>query len=355
MALLNITSPHAHGPLSTSQIMLLVIYATLPGVFTLAYFFGVGVFFNLLIASVSALAFEAAVLKLRKRPIGFYLRDYSALVTAFLLALSLPPYCPWWLIVVGSFCAIVLAKQLYGGMGLNPFNPAMVAYVILLVSFPIPMTQWATPVTVTDTHQTLSIIDAVHKIFFGQQIDGYSSATVLDVMKQNSSLALDELYKKEPLLNNGRFASAGWEWVNIAFLVGGLFLLYKKIFTWHAPISMLIALALMAVIFYDNGSSHSGGSPLYHLLSGATMLGAFFIVTDPVTSAVSKKGRIIYGAAIGVLIYVIRVWGKGYPDGVAFAVLFLNFAAPFIDYYTTPRTYGHNKARVIIAKDKADK
>ncbi|GGY68884.1 electron transport complex subunit D [Cellvibrio zantedeschiae] len=354
MALLNITSPHTHGPLSTAQIMRLVIYALVPGILTLAYFFGSGVFLNLIIASLSCLGFEAAILKLRSRPIGFYLRDYSALVTAFLLAVSLPPYCPWWLVVTGSFCAIVLAKQLYGGMGLNPFNPAMVAYVILLVSFPIPMTQWATPATL-DGAQAVSISEALGKIFIGQQVDGYASATVLDVMKQNSAFALEEIYKKEPLFKNGYFASAGWEWVNIAFLIGGLFLLYKKIFTWHAPISMLIALTLMAIIFYDNGSSHSGGSPVFHLLSGATMLGAFFIVTDPVTSAVSKKGRIIYGAAIGVLIYVIRVWGKGYPDGVAFAVLFLNFAAPFIDYYTTPRTYGHKKARVVIAKDSEEK
>jgi len=354
MALLNVSSPHTHGHLSTSQVMQLVIYATLPGAFTLAYFFGIGVFFNLLIASVSALAFEAAVLKLRKRPVGFYLRDYSALVTAFLLALSLPPYCPWWLIVVGSFCAIVLAKQLYGGMGMNPFNPAMVAYVVLLVSFPLPMTQWATPSNIDGTH-IVSVTETLNKIFFAQPIDGYSSATILDAMKQNSSLALEEFYKKEPLLRKGYLASAGWEWVNIAFLAGGLFLLYRKVFTWHAPVSMLIALALMAVIFYDNGSSNSGGSPIFHLLSGATMLGAFFIVTDPVTSAVSKKGQIMYGAAIGVLIYVIRVWGKGFPDGVAFAVLFLNFAAPFIDYYTTPRTYGHAKARIVIAKDKETK
>lgn len=351
MALLNITSPHAHGPLKTSQVMRLVIYATLPGAFTLAYLFGVGIFFNLAIASISSLAFEAAVLKLRNRPVGFYLRDCSALVTAFLLALALPPYCPWWLVIIGSFCAIVLAKQLYGGMGLNPFNPAMVAYVILLVSFPVPMTQWATPINIEGTH-LVSVTEAFHKIFFGDSIDGYASATVLDLMKQNSSLTLDELYKKESLFQHGILASAGMEWVNVAFLLGGLFLLYKKIFTWHAPISMLIALSLMAAIFYDNGSSHSGGSPMYHLLSGATMLGAFFIVTDPVTSAVSKKGRIIYGAAIGALIYVIRVWGKGYPDGVAFAVLFLNFAAPFIDYYTTPRTYGHSKPRVVIAKEK---
>lgn len=351
MALLHITSPHAHGGLSTSHVMRMVIYATMPGAFTLAYFFGPGIFFNLAIASMSCLGFEALVIKLRNRPVMFYLRDYSALVTAILLGLSLPPYCPWWLVVVGSFCAIVLAKQLYGGMGLNPFNPAMVAYVILLVSFPIPMTQWATPINIESGH-TLSVIDAVNKIFFATQIDGYSSATILDVMKQNSSLVMDDLYQKEPLLKGGIFASAGWEWVNIAFLIGGLFLLYKRIFTWHAPISMLIALALMAIFFYDGGSSNSGGSPLYHLLSGATMLGAFFIVTDPVTSAVSKKGHIIYGAAIGVLIYVIRVWGKGYPDGVAFAVLLLNFTAPFIDYYTTPRTYGHNKARSALDKEK---
>lgn len=353
MALLNITSPHTHGALSTAQIMRLVIYALVPGICMLAYFFGAGVFFNLVIASVSCLGFEAAILKLRNRPIGFYLRDYSALVTAFLLAISLPPYCPWWLLVVGSFCAIVLAKQLYGGMGLNPFNPAMVAYVILLISFPIPMTQWATPATLDGAH-ALSISEAFNKIFFGQSIDGYASATVLDVMKQNSALALEEVYVKEPLLKNGYFASAGWEWVNIAFLMGGLFLLYKRIFTWHAPISMLAALVLMAIVFYDNGSSNSGGSPVFHLLSGATMLGAFFIVTDPVTSAVSKKGRMIYGAAIGILIYVIRVWGKGYPDGVAFAVLFLNFAAPFIDYYTTPRTYGHKKSRIVISKDTGE-
>ncbi|RYD76559.1 MAG: RnfABCDGE type electron transport complex subunit D [Sphingobacteriales bacterium] len=249
MALLNITSPHTHGPLNTSQIMRLVIYATLPGALTLSYFFGAGVFFNLLIASISCLMFEAGVLKLRNRSIGFYLRDCSALVTAFLLALSLPPYCPWWLVVTGSFCAIVLAKQLYGGMGLNPFNPAMVAYVILLVSFPIPMTQWTIPVNVNGAH-VLTLSDMLHKIFVGQQIDGYASATVLDVMKQNSSLALEEIYQKEPLLKNGYFASAGWEWVNIAFLIGGLFLLYKKIFTWHAPVSMLLALTLMATMFY---------------------------------------------------------------------------------------------------------
>jgi Na+-translocating ferredoxin:NAD+ oxidoreductase subunit D len=347
MALLNITSPHTHAPLSTGQVMRLVIYATVPGLLTLTYFFGIGVLINVILASASCLGFEALIIKLRQRSVLFYLNDYSALVTAFLLGLSLPSYCPWWLVVAGSFCAIVLAKQLYGGMGLNPFNPAMVAYVILLVSFPVHMTQWPTPANLDPVH-VMSIADTFNKIFFGVQIDGYSSATALDIMKQNSSLVLTELYKEKPVFSGGVFASAGWEWVNIAFLAGGIFLLYKKIFTWHAPISLLIALAFMAIIFYDSGSSSSGGSAVFHLFTGATMFGAFFIVTDPVTSTVSNKGRIVYGAAIGILIYVIRVWGKGYPDGVAFAVLFLNFAAPFIDYYTIPRTYGHTKARSAI-------
>jgi Na+-translocating ferredoxin:NAD+ oxidoreductase subunit D len=346
MALINITSPHARGAMSTGELMRLVIYATLPGIVALTYFFGVGVLINLVLACVSCVAFEALVMKLRHRPVNFYLKDCSALVTAVLLAVSLPPYCPWWLIVAGSFCAIVLAKQLYGGMGFNPFNPAMVAYVLLLISFPLQMTTWATPSPMLVDGQSLpGFVAALEKVFFGTQIDGYASATVLDLMKQNSSLVLDELYAKEPAFNTGVWAGAGWEWVNLGFLIGGLFLLYKKVFTWHAPISMLLSLTVVSTIFYDAGSSQSSGSPLFHLFSGATMLAAFFIVTDPVSSAVSVRGRIIYGALIGLVIYVIRAWGTGYPDGVGFAVLLLNFAAPFIDYYTTPRTYGHSKPR----------
>jgi len=346
MALLNITSPHTQGANRTGQLMRLVVYATFPGIAALTYFFGVGVLINVLLASLSCMALEALVMKLRARPVAFYLKDCSALVTGVLLGVSLPPYCPWWLVVSGALCAIVLAKQLYGGMGFNPFNPAMVAYVLLLISFPVQMTQWAMPSPMLGDGQTTpSLVAALDQIFFGTQLDGYASATVLDLMKQNSGLLLSDLYQQQPALATGLWAGAGWEWVNIGFLIGGLFLLYKKAFSWHAPICMLAALGLMAAIFYDSGSSDSAGSPLFHLFSGATMLGAFFIVTDPVSSAVSQRGRMIYGALIGVLIYVIRAWGTGYPDGVAFAVLLLNFAAPFIDYYTTPRTYGHSKPR----------
>lgn len=351
MALINITSPHTRGALSTGELMRLVIYATFPGIAVLAWFFGPGVLINLVLACLSCVGFEALIVKLRNRPVNFYLKDCSALVTAILLAVSLPPYCPWWLVVAGSFVAIVLAKQLYGGMGFNPFNPAMVAYVLLLISFPLQMTAWPTPSPLLPEGQNLpSLLASIQQVFGGEKIDAYASATVLDIMKQNSGLVLDELYKQSPQLNQGYLAGAGWEWVNLAFLVGGLFLLYKKVFTWHAPISMLTAMILMSTIFYDAGSSQSSGSPLFHLFSGATMLGAFFIATDPVSSAVSTKGRIIYGALIGLVTYVIRTWGTGYPDGVGFAVLLLNFAAPFIDYYTTPRTYGHAKPRKATAK-----
>jgi electron transport complex protein RnfD len=174
-------------------------------------------------------------------------------------------------------------------------------------------------------------------------LDGYTGATPLDIVKQNTGLTIQGLYLENTMFNSGRFAGAGWEWINLAFLVGGIYLLYKKIFTWHAPLAMLAALTVLSAVFYDGGSSSSPGSPMFHLLSGATMFGAFFIVTDPVSSAVSTRGRLIYGAGIGALVYIIRAWGN-YPDAVAFAVLLMNFAAPFIDYYTLPRTYGHSKA-----------
>lgn len=348
MALLKVTSPHAHRQTDTGYIMRLVIIATLPGMLTLAGFFGIGVIHNVLLACITCALLEAAVMKVRSRPVGFYLRDYSALVTGVLLGLALPPYCPWWLVIVGCVCAIILAKQLYGGMGFNPFNPAMVGYVILLISFPVEMTQWAAP-SGTGAY-TPGLLESLQKIWLGIPVDGYTAATPLDAMKQNTGLLIKDLYAGDPTLSAGYFAGAGWEWANIAFLAGGIFLLIKRVFTWHAPVSMLLSLTLMATIFYDSGSSGSG-SPLFHLLSGATMLGAFFIVTDPVSSAVSNKGRLIYGAAIGVLIYAIRTWGN-YPDAVAFAVLLLNFAAPFIDYYTVPRTYGHAKPKRATGKGK---
>ena len=167
-------------------------------------------------------------------------------------------------------------------------------------------------------------------------------ATPLDVLRQNQGLLMADLQAQKPQF--GRWAGVGWEWINLAFLAGGLWLLFKRVFTWHAPVGLLAALGLCAAIGFDSGSSESGGSPLLHWLSGATMFGAFFIITDPVSSAVSNRGRLIFGALIGVLIYLIRVHGN-YPDAVAFAVLILNFAAPLIDQYTQPAVYGSNPVK----------
>jgi electron transport complex protein RnfD len=356
MALLKLTSPHAHTAQSTADVMKLVLLATIPGLVTLTVFFGWGALINVLITSSVALICEAAIVRLRKRPVMFYLKDNSALVTAVLLGLALPPLAPWWIPVVGTFFAIAIAKHLYGGLGYNPFNPAMVGYVVLLISFPVQMTAWPAPaplypadIEVPGLWQSLQIVLPFLGSEASSAIDAFTAATPLDTFKHNSGYLVEQLYKKDPLFSQGNWAGIGWEWVNCAFLAGGCFLLYRRVFTWHAPVAMLVSLALCAVLFYDGGSSTSHGSPILHLLSGATMLGAFFIVTDPVTSATSNRGRLIYGALIGVLIFIIRSWGN-YPDAVAFAVLLMNFAAPLIDNYTLPRTYGHKKPRKATEK-----
>lgn len=337
MTLIRISSPHAHGSDSTASVMRRVLIATVPGVIALTWFFGFGTLVNIIWASLVAVACEALALTLRRKPLGFYLQDYSALVTATLLGIALPPYAPWWLIAIGVASAILMAKHLYGGLGYNPFNPAMVGYVVLLISFPVQMTAWAPP---RGLGETPGLLQALQACFIPAQYDAVTMATPLDIVRQNNSLLLEDLWR-DPLF--GRWAGIGWEWVNLAFLAGGLWLLYRRVFSWHAPVAMLASLGLMAALFYDGGSSASGGSPLFHLLSGATMFGAFFIVTDPVSSAVSVRGRLIFGALVGTLVYLIRAWGN-YPDAVAFAILVANFSAPFIDHYSQPRSYGHSKS-----------
>ncbi len=344
MSLMRMTSPHAHNTQSTGDVMRLVILATIPGVLALTLAFGWGTLVNILLASIFGLGLEALALMFRKRPIKFYLNDYTALVTAVLLAIALPPYASWWLILTGMLFSIIVAKHLYGGMGYNPFNPAMVGYVVLLISFPVQMTSWAAPIALLPEGASVPgpIDTLLISLGFMQlpAIDGFTMATPLDLLRQNNALMVEDL--KQQYTQFGRWGGLGWEWASLGFLAGGLFLLYKKIYTWHAPVSMLASLFLISVIFYDGGSSDSIGSPIMQLLAGASMFGAWFIVTDPVSSAVSNKGRIIFGAGVGILIFLIRKWGN-YPDAVAFAVLLMNFSAPFIDHYTQPKTYGHNK------------
>lgn len=344
------SSPHARRSRSTAQVMLWVMIATLPGLAVQTAYFGWGNLINVVLCILVAMGSEALVLALRKRPVGFYLKDNTAAVTGLLLGLALPPLAPWWVSVVAVVAAIVMAKQLYGGLGSNPFNPAMVGYALVLVSFPVAMTtNWAAPAGLWQSAPDLGA--TLHSIFAGGQtaIDGYTMATPLDVYKHEIGSHVAAEVWQNPTFGTG--VARGWEWVNAAFLLGGIGLVALRIITWHIPVSVLGALAVMSLAL---GSNPDVTAPLsLHLLAGATMLGAFFIATDPVSAATSHQGKLIYGAGIGVLLYLIRTWGN-YPDAVAFAVLLMNFAAPFIDHYTQPRTYGHRKARRGIASKGAD-
>lgn len=327
-----------------TTIMLRVVAAMLPGIAAFIWFFGWGVLVNILLATVTALACEAIMLALRNRPLWPFLSDGSAVVTAFLIALSLPPLTPWWIPVTGTAFAIVIAKQLFGGLGYNPFNPAMVGYAMLLISFPLEMTMWMQPLTVSDYQPGL--IDALSYAFSGtlagaNSIDALTMASPLDTLKTQLRLdhGVGEIMAASPIY--GLVGGKGWEWINIGFLLGGIWLMYKRIIKWHIPVAMLASLSLIALVFHLV-SPQSFPSPQFHLVSGAAMLGAFFIATDPVTAATTRLGQLIYGTGIGVLVYIIRTWG-GYPDGVAFAVLLMNMVVPTIDYYTQPRVFGHHK------------
>ena len=334
------TPPFGAPPNRVSRLMGQVLLALVPGVAALVWYFGWGVVVNLVIAGATALAGEALVLRLRRRPVGRTLADLSALVTAALLAVALPPLLPWWMTVLGTLFAIVFVKHLYGGLGYNPFNPAMAAYVLLLISFPVEMTRWLPPAMLTDVH--LGFGDVLRAIFTGQlpdalTWDAVTSATPLDEMRTGLEFnrTISEI-RASPLW--GDFGARGWEWVGNWFGLGGLYLLWRRVIDWRIPVGVLAGLLLIAGLFwlYD---PETVPFPGFHLFSGGTILGAFFIATDPVTAATTPRGRLIYGLLIGVLVFVIRTWG-GYPDAVAFAVLLMNMAAPTIDQYTRPRVFG---------------
>lgn len=333
-------APYMHTQQTVSQMMRQVLYALLPAILLYVWFFGWGVVINIVIASTVALGAEAWMLWLRAKPIRATLQDNSALVMAWLFALSIPPFLPWWMTLIGASFGIIFAKQLYGGLGYNNFNPAMVGYAVLLISFPVDMTHW--PALSELSGHPLSFWDSLSIIFTGQpvgasSIDALSGATPLDTMKTalRQYRTVHEI-KAHPLF--GDFGARGWEWMGNAFFLGGCWLIYKRVISWHIPVAVLGSLFSMAAIFFLIDPDRYP-SPLFHLFSGAAMLCAFFIATDPVSAATSSKGRLIFGAGIGILIYIIRTWG-GYPDGVAFAVLLMNLAAPTLDYFTKPRLFG---------------
>jgi electron transport complex protein RnfD len=333
------SSPYISQQTSVSIIMLKVMLALVPAIIAYVWYFGPAILVSLTLASVTALAFETAALKLRGLPVKPYLMDGSALVTAWLLALSIPSIAPWWLIVVGLFFAIIVSKHLYGGLGNNLFNPAMVGYAILIISFPVPMTHWAAPTELAG--QQLGLTDAVVYIFTGSlsgTLDAISSATPLDTLR--TQLHLNHTVSQishMPIF--GTFGGKGSEIVALFILLGGIYMWLARIISWHIPVAFITGLTIISGIFYLIDPTHYA-SPWFHLATGGAMLGAFFIATDPVSGATTPKGKLIFGAGIGMLTFLIRIIGA-YPDGVAFAVLLMNITVPLIDSYTQPAVYGH--------------
>ncbi|WP_028864210.1 electron transport complex subunit RsxD [Psychromonas aquimarina] len=347
MAFMNSSSPHQRQRRTTSQIMVMVILCLIPGVFLQSYFFGIGNLLQITLASVVALGSEALILKLRKRPVLRSLKDGSALLTGLLIAVSIPPLSPWWIVVIGTAFAVIFVKQLYGGLGQNLFNPAMAAYVVLLISFPVQMTSW---IPVQSLHPfSLTFMDQLSAFLSGFTLDGYTVAQLsvsIDGLTMATPLdtarnALHSGFTITEMLNSAEFKASSAQaiqWVNVGFLFGGLILLYKRIIQWYIPAAFLAGLVSFSFIAFAYNPDLNI-SPLFHIFSGATMLGAFFILTDPVTAATTVKGRIFYGLLVALIVVIIRNIG-GYPDAVAFAVLLGNMCVPLIDYYTQPKVYG---------------
>ena len=317
---------------SVSQMMLLVMIALLPGSVLYSVLVSPVIILNIVLAMLFALLLEAIVMLSRKRSVKHALSDGSVVLAAWLFALSVPPMLPIWQLFIGVTAMVLMAKHLFGGLGQNPFNPAMAGYAVLLISFPQNMTLWPDPVVLGE-FSLANLISA--KIFpaailpIGTTLpwDAISMATPLDVVhtaRQTNDLEA-ALYSVQT--NSG---SSPWVWMNFGFLFGGIFLLIKGVIRWYIPVSFITALTFLLII-----QAYVGTAPQLsvhiELLSGATMLGAFFIATDPVTAASSKRGKLVYGAGIGALVYVIRQFG-GYPDGIAFAVLLMNLTVPLIDH-----------------------
>ncbi|MGV6850705.1 MAG: RnfABCDGE type electron transport complex subunit D [bacterium] len=338
------TSPHIHSQATVQAIMLQVLMALTPAILAHVWFFGTGVLIQIIWCSLLGLGYESMALVLRKRPVKKHLTDLSVVVAATLFALSAPPLLPWWTSMVAMFFVVIIAKHLYGGLGHNVFNPAMVGYVVVLIGFPAQMSLWIPP-TGVHAGELIGPVDALSAIFLGHpplglSWDALTQATPLDLIRTETARnhMLSEV-RSSPVF--GDFGGVGWEWIANFYALGGIYLARKKIIPWQVPVAILVTVIVLTTPFFlmDNDVNPS---PLQHIFSGGLMLGAFFIATDPVSSCQTPKGKWIFGIGIALIVLAIRRWGN-YPDGVAFAILLMNIAAPLIDRYTRPAIYGEQK------------
>lgn len=318
-------SPHVHSGMDVRTVMRDVVLAMLPAVLVGIWYFGFDAFRVLLLAVAGCVGFEWMMnFALGRKGT---VRDLSAVVTGILLAMNLPSNSPWWMVIVGSGAAIILGKAIYGGLGYNPFNPALVARVFLLISFPVQMTRWVVPQGI------------------GTGMDAATGATPLGAAKEAMSLGkpLGELPSNLDMLLGNMGGSFG-EVSALALLAGGVFLLYRGLIRWQVPVGFIGTTVLITGIAHLI-SPDRYLSPVIHVLSGGLMLGAFFMATDMVTSPVTRKGMLIFGIGCGLLTAVIRLWG-GYPEGVSFAILLMNAVTPLIDRYTKPKVFGQTSRKL---------
>ncbi len=336
-------APYVKPTARVSTTMLHVLVALVPAALAHVWYFGPGLIFNIIIATAFCVGGEALMMQARGRRPEAALSDYTAVVTAVLLAFALPSLTPWWVTACGALFAMVVSKHLYGGIGFNVFNPAMAGYVVILVAFPMEVSLWVAPRMGDIDYTHLSVLQTLVYTLTGSlpealTFDAISRATPLDTLQSGfQNMRTFAEIRSNPMM--GDFGGRGWEWIGNFIAIGGFWLLVKKVIRWHIPTGVFAGLLIPASLMYIFAPG-TNPSPGFHLFSGATILCAFFIATDPVSAATSPRGRLVYGFGIGFLIFAIRKWGA-YPDGAAFAVLLMNMAVPVIDRFTIPRIVGH--------------
>lgn len=344
------SSPHMHGGDSIRITMLTVIIALLPATLVSVYLFGWLAVLLIVTCMLSCLVTEAVCLKMMGKPLSILL-DNSAALTGLFLALILPAATPWWMAVLGGVFAIVLGKQVYGGLGYNIFNPALAARVILLISFPLSMTTWIVPMHDSSVAFDLyNFSDCLSVFLFGPEslklgLDAITMASPLGHVKTEWSQGVAVADALNAYGYSYLDAFLGFETGSIgetsalALLIGGIYLMARHTITWHIPFSYIGTVVLLAAIF-NMVTPAQFTSPMFHLFAGGLILCAFFMATDPVSSPVTPTGQIVFGIGCGVLTWCIRSFG-GFPEGAMFAVLLMNCAVPLIDHYCRPRVYGH--------------
>jgi electron transport complex protein RnfD len=321
-------SPHVHGDESVKKIMYTVVYAMVPAMLVSVYFFGFDALRVLIISVAACLFFEWAIQKyLIKGPIT--INDGSAVVAGILLAFNIPANIPWWILVIGALVTIGVAKMSFGGLGKNPFNPALVGRVFMLISFPVQMTSWPVP----------------KPLFASEVTDAITGPTALGILKEGlgAGKTIDQIMA-DPLMPTyidrltGNMTGSLGEMSAIALILGGIYMVLRKVIDWQLPVSIILTVFVFAGIFHLIDPQHYI-DPTFHLLTGGLMLGAIYMATDMVSSPMNMSGKVLYGIGIGLLTIIIRMWGA-YPEGISFAILIMNAFVPLINNAFKPRRFG---------------